>query len=81
MKLKLIQTGGFAGLTRTAELDVDQEQAETFVQQLTPVTAPKQARDTFNHVLVVGDQRIPFSPEDVPEALKPTIEQLILSLH
>src|SRR5690606_25634050 len=84
MKLKLIQTGGFAGLTRTAELDIDQEEAEALVQQLTASAASHQpspnVRDAFNRVLIVGGQRVPFSPEDMPEALKPTVERLISML-
>ena len=84
MKLKLIRTGGFAGLTRSAEMDVNPEEAEAFVQRLTPRTTshepPRDVRDAFHHVLLVGDQRIPFSPEDTPEELKPTIDRLISML-
>ncbi|HEY8513429.1 MAG TPA: protealysin inhibitor emfourin [Cyclobacteriaceae bacterium] len=84
MKIRLIQTGGFAGLTRSAEIDVREEEANALVQRLASAAAPHQppanVRDAFNHVLVIGDKRIPFSLEDTPEELKPTIDHLIANL-
>ncbi|HLT81889.1 MAG TPA: protealysin inhibitor emfourin [Cyclobacteriaceae bacterium] len=84
MKLKLIQTGGFAGLTRSAEIDVEQEEADALLQRLALPDAsqqpPSEMRDAFNHILIIGDKRIPFSPEDAPTELKPTIDRLLSQL-
>jgi glutathione peroxidase-family protein len=84
MKVRLIQTGGFVGLTRSAEIDINQEEALALVRSLTTAASshqpPPNIRDAFNHVLVVGDKRIPFSPEETPEEVKPIIERLISSL-
>lgn len=83
MKLRLIQTGGFAGLTRSAEIDVEPEEAEALVRCLPAAAAsrtPRDERDAFNHVLVVDDRRIPFSPEDAPAECKPTIDRLMSML-
>ncbi|MFO7256875.1 MAG: hypothetical protein DIU61_004215 [Bacteroidota bacterium] len=84
MKIKLIQTGGFAGLTRSAEIEVQEEEAEKLIQRLAPAAASHQpspnVRDAFHHVLMVGDRRIPFSPEEVPEELRSTIQHLIANL-
>jgi hypothetical protein len=65
-------------------MDVKEEEADALLRGLPPPAESQQpsseARDAFNHILVVGDRRIPFSPEEAPEEFKPTIERLVAML-
>lgn len=84
MKLKLIQTGGFAGLTKSSEkvMDLSQEEVEDLVNSLKWENEPGLARDAMNHVLVIDDaQKIPFSPEATRGKWKSTIDQMLSELE
>lgn len=83
MKLKLIQTGGFAGLTKSSEkeMDLSQQEVEELVNSLAPEDEPH-TRDAFSHVLVIDDKkRVYFSPEATHGKWKNTIDQMISELE
>lgn len=83
MKLKLIQAGGFAGLTKSSQKEVDltEQEIEDLMSSLTP-EAPDKSRDALSHVLMVGDNRkISFSPEEIQGKWKPLIDQMLSELE
>lgn len=83
MRLKLIQTGGFAGLTKSSqkEIDLTEQEVEDLVNSLAREDNPGPARDAINHILVIDDgQRIPFSPEALQGKWKLTIDQMLSDL-
>ena len=83
MKLKLIQTGGFAGLTKSCEkeMDLSRKDVEELVGSLAPADEPAQARDALTHILVINDkERIYFSPEATRGKWKPAIDKMISEL-
>lgn len=82
MKLKLIQAGGFAGLTKSCEreMDLSQQEVEDLVSSLAPEDEPK-APDGLSHILVIDDRRkIQFSPEATHGKWKPAIEEMLSEL-
>jgi hypothetical protein len=84
MKLKLIQTGGIAGLTKSCqkEIDLSQQEVDDLVRSLVPSGKPGKSRDELNHVLVIGDDRkIHFSPEETTGKWKPTIDEMLSQLE
>ena len=83
MKLKLIQTGGFAGLTKSCEkeMDLTQHDVEDLVNSLAPEDEPN-TPDRLNHILVIDDRRrIQFSPEAIHGKWKPAIEEMLSELE
>lgn len=84
MKLKLIQTGGFAGLTKSSqkEIDLTEQELEDLVNSLSREDEPGPARDAINHILVIDDeQKITFSPEAVRGKWRLTIDQMLSDLE
>lgn len=82
MKLKLIQTGGFAGLRKSCEkeMDLTPDDIEDLVKSLAPKDQPNP--DSLSHTLVIDEKkRIEFSPDATHGKWKPTIEEMMASLE
>lgn len=82
MKLKLIQTGGFAGLRKSCEKEMDL--TEDDIEDLVSSLAPEEPRtpDGLSHTLVIDDRkRISFSPDATHGKWKSAIEEMMASLE
>ncbi|HLT72892.1 MAG TPA: hypothetical protein VKZ75_09585 [Cyclobacteriaceae bacterium] len=82
MKLKLIQTGGFAGLTKSCEkeMDLTQNDIEDLVNSLALEGRPDP--DGLSHTLIIDDQKkIQFCPDATHGKWKPAIEEMMASLE
>lgn len=82
MKLKLIQTGGFAGLTKSCEkeMDLTRDDVEDLVNSLVPEDRP--TPDGLSHTLVIDDkEKIQFSPEATRGKWKRAIDGMVSELE
>lgn len=82
MKLKLVQTGGFAGLTKSCEkeMDLTQNDVEDLVNSLALEGRPDP--DGLSHTLIIDDRKkIQFSPDAAHGKWKPAIEEMMASLE
>lgn len=80
-KISLIESGGLMGRKRQSELEMDfsEEELNELRAQLQPETNPK-LRDALHHVLIIGEERLPFVPEKLEGKAKKIVGQLMKAL-
>ena len=90
MRVELVRTGGFTGLTRTSSLDTDDlhpEEAERVTEAVTALEAAAKSapatsqshvpRYEFSITREGSRSTIVFDESNVPDAARPLIERLI----
>jgi hypothetical protein len=82
-RVELTRSGGFAGLRRTAQLELDADEAEALAVALEatdddPEPAAGADRFQYDLTLVRGEQRRSVRVRDgaVPDALRPVLDRL-----
>src|SRR5690606_38570303 len=81
MKLKLIQTGGFAGLTKSCEkeMDLTQNEVEDLVNSLALEGRPDP--DGLSHTIIIAERKkIQVWPDGTHGTWKPAIDEMMGSV-
>jgi hypothetical protein len=82
MKITVLQTGGFAGLHRQAELDTtavpDGERIEQVVAQADFAVLPTPPQpDRFNYRIEAGDQQVDLHEQDLTEDFRWLVDRVL----
>jgi hypothetical protein len=82
MRITVLQTGGFAGLHRQAELDTTVEPDGTEIEAVVaradfslPATPPQP--DRFNYHIEAGDQHIDIREQDLTDEFRWLIDRVL----
>jgi hypothetical protein len=78
MKIKLIRTGGFIPVTRTAETEIDISDVEIdrLLQIIRPDPDARRIKDGNYYELTVGLKSTPVDLEKVPDEYRPLFNKL-----
>jgi hypothetical protein len=72
MKIKLIRTGGFIPVTKSAEADVDitDQELSRLLEMVQPDPDAPRIKDGHNYIISVGTTSKPVDLEKVPDEYK-----------